>query len=110
MDENFDGVKNKTFTKCLKQLANTACTASAKWQQRQSVAEDAEDTEDEESTSNGSPKSLSPILEAADRNGHPASALEDFEGEENDNIEDEPEEYKPVETAEAQCSESIKQK
>ena len=109
MDEDFDGVESNTFTKRLKQSANAAHAVSAEWKRRQLSAEDAEDTEDEGSTPNGSPKSLSPILEAADGNDHPALALEDFEGEENDNIEDEPEEYKPVETAEAQCSESIKQ-
>ena len=87
LDKNFDGVESSTFTKCLKQLANAACAASAKWQQRQSLAEDAEDAKDEESTPNGSLKSLSPILEAADRNGHPASAFEDFGGEQDDNIE-----------------------
>ena len=109
MDEDFNGVESNTFTKHLKQLANAACTASAKQKQRQLSAEDAKDTEDEGSTPNGSPKSLSPILEAADRNDHPASALEDFGEEEDDNDNDEPEEYKPVETAEAQRSESIKQ-
>ena len=55
-------------------------------------------------------KALSPILEAADRNDHPALALEDFKEEEDDNNEDEPEEYKPVETAEAQHCESIKER
>ena len=54
-------------------------------------------------------KALSPILEAADGNDHPALALEDFKEEEDNNNEDEPEEYKPVETTEAQHSESIKQ-
>ena len=58
MDEDFDGVESNTFTKCLTQLANAACTVSEKWQQRQSLAEDAEDAKDEGSPPNGSPKSL----------------------------------------------------
>ena len=93
----------------LKQLANAAHTASEKQKRRQLSAEDAKDAEDEGSTPNGSPKSLSPILEAADRNDHPASALEDFGEEEDEDDNDEPEDYKPVETAKAQRSESIKQ-
>ena len=109
MDKDFDGAESNTFTKHLKQSANAAHAASAKWKRRQLSAEDAEDTKDEGSTPNGSTKSLSPILEAADGNGHPASALEDFGEEEDDDDDDKPEEYKPVETAEAQCSESIKQ-
>ena len=103
MDKYFDGVESNTFTTHLNQSANAAHTVSAKWKQRQLSAED------EESMPNGSPQSLSPILEAADGNDHPALALEDFEEEEDDNDDDEPEEYKPVETAEAQRSESIKQ-
>ena len=104
MDKDFDGVESDTFTKHLKQSANAACAVSAKRKQRQLSAED------EESTPNGSPKSLSPILEAADGNDHPASALEDFGEEEDDDNDDESEEYKPVETAEAQHSESIKER
>ena len=109
MDEDFDGAESNTFTKRLKQSANAARAASAKRKRRQLSAEDSEDAEDEGSTPNGSPKSLSPVLEAADGNDHPASALEDFGEEEDDDDDDEPEEYKPVETAEAQRSESIKQ-
>ena len=109
MDKDFDGAESNTFTKCLKQSANAARTVSAKRKRRQLSAEDAKDTKDEGSTPNGSPKSLSPILEAADGNDHPALALEDFREEDNDDDNNEPEEYKPVETAEAQCSESIKQ-
>lgn len=117
-DENFVGAESNVVTKRLKLSANrdTAQAAAVKPQQRQASVEDVAD---QDSTPvNNPPKNPNVLLEADDGSDDvempeddPAPALEDVEPDEDDDEDDEddesePEVTKPVETAEAQRSES----
>jgi hypothetical protein len=118
-DENFVGAESNVVIKRLKLSANrdTAQVAAVKPQQRQASVEDVADQDS--MPVNNPPKNPNVLLEADDGSDDvempdddPAPALEDVEPDEDDNDdddEDQPEVTKPVETAEAQRSESNSQ-
>jgi hypothetical protein len=117
-DENFIGAESNAVTKRLKLSADAAHGASAK---QKKIRASVEDIEDEDSTIpvNSPPKNPNSLLEAADGSDDeivvdddPAPPLEEC-GPENgvddeDDEDDEDETTKPVETAEAERSESNK--
>jgi hypothetical protein len=108
VDENFVGAESNPVTKRLRLSANAAQAGSIKRRPRQPSVEDVEDEGD--TSANSSPKNPNSLLEAADGSDDVEMldkdpALEDFE-EESD--EDGPEVLNPVETAEAERSESMK--
>jgi len=106
VDENFVGAESNPVTKHLKLSANAAWAGSVKCYPRQPSVEDAEDE-------GGTSENISPnaLLEATNGSDDvemldkdPALALKDFEEDDEDGQEV----PTPVETAEAEHSESTK--